>query len=264
MYYFRHPDDRADWVAVHDDLAKNKSRTQIIQDLRKDLSQIEVWFSDLDGSDVDSQAEVIAFNRFFSRFCKNRSYRNWVFHSAKRCFIKKELPRSEIWQEYVDIFLRDRNELLFLHKHYTPEKILRSLFSGVREFYTDIIPQAQKYYITRNIYLIAKLFAEELGFPDHVSKIFAEEHHKGQRVQDFIEQHTFTKYGCSGDSKDDEEMHDILKFYEDKGKIEFSLTLFLASNQYLPHPKFDINCSVNRMGLVELLTERNSDKDGSV
>jgi len=258
MHYLIHPDERKDWVAVHDSLAKNKSRSQIIQDLRKDLSGIEVWFSDLDGSDVYSQAKGIVFDRFLFRFCRDELYRDWVLRSAKRCSTEHPLPYEKLWQEYINGFLNDRDELLRLHKRYTPEKITRSLFPGVREFYTDIIPQAQKYYITKNIYLVAQFFAKELGFPAH--NIFAEEHHKGQRVQDFIEKNHFIKYGCSGDSADDEEMHDILKFYQEQGKIAYSRTLFLAENKYLPHPKFDVNCSVNRRGLVELLNKGDEQK----
>lgn len=251
MHYLYYPDERTDWVAIHSDLARGKSREQIICDLRRDLSGIQVWFSDLDESDVPSQARRIAFDRFLSRFCRDEIYRNWVLRSAQRCLKETSPSYGEVWHEYITTFLRDRDELIRLREYYTPEMVRRTLFPGVKDFYTQIIPHAEKYYVTRNIHLVANFFATELGFPQHV---FSEVQQKGQHLQNFIESHSFTSYGCSGDSDDDEEMHDILKFYQGKGRIGYSRTLFIAENKHAPHPKFDMNCSRDRRGLVELLT----------
>lgn len=236
--------DKNIWVAASKEFSEGKSNEQIKQEIKERLSSCEAWFADLDDHDAKSPGKRLALNAIGTSHL-NPKYLLWCIETGFAWLVHND-AESRQWKKYATNFLRSEKALEDVTKSLTDERIAASLYNGVREFY-QLLP-AMKIYVTRNILQVAKAYAQYLGF----HTIMPEAEEKGIIAERFIQEHpNITRYGCGGNSKEDESMSDILHFYQNQGKIK-AITLHTGKK---PNEAFDISIGKDRSGLVKILKE---------
>ncbi|MFH0797933.1 MAG: hypothetical protein V1906_00825 [Candidatus Woesearchaeota archaeon] len=227
------------WAAVND--------ANILNDIKHRFANVQVWFSDLDDSDAKSPAKIIAASAIgASRF--SLAYIGWCMKALYSSAAAGKPSESYLWADYVERFLRGDGALREIKDKFTDDFVSSTLYGGVKEFYSLL--SARKYYVTRNIAEVVRPYASLLGFDGY----FSEAKDKGRAVDDFvIGNPQVTRYGCSGDSAEDESMLDVLHFYKGRGRISDVVSLYIAGSQNAVSPDFDLATSRDRTGLVALL-----------
>jgi len=233
------------WVFVRD--YDDVSREFICKDLKEKILSTQVWFSDLDDSDADSPAKLIAKKAIGTSHFSLR-YISWCCGTAKDLLFKCKNSESARWKKYVEKFLRTDKAVKGLEALFTPEFVQTSLYPSVEIFYSLL--SAHKFYISRNVLPITQAYSNFLNF----AGVYCEEDNKGEVVENFIKNHPqFVKYGISGDSVEDEAMVDVLNYYAKIGKIDV-ISCYISGNKYWESSKFDIQISKDRRGLLEIIS----------
>jgi hypothetical protein len=237
------------WFIVDEQQLNAQNDSEILQNLSQRLIKTQVWFSDLDDSDAKSPGKEIALKHAVGTSHFNPEYWGWVVETAFTRLIKdKQVAETSSWKNYIDSFLRSPESMKEIQQIFTDEKIERTLFPGVEDFYS-LLP-AEKYYVTRNISEVAKVYANYLKFQDY----FSESDSKGKVVEDFILKNPqIEHYGVSGDSEDDQEMVDVINFYSKRKPIELLVSLYITNSRNKLNDSFLVNISRDRTGLVELI-----------
>jgi len=235
------------WVAVNGH--ENRTDTDIMKNLFHRLQDVQVWFADMDDSDAYSPAKEIAEKAVGTIYTSPR-YLNWCIGTAFALMAKGKKAESARWKKYVEKFLRKKRALKDLKEIFTEEKVKKSLYKDVERFYRAL--PADKYYITRNVREVVEAYAGYLGFKG----TFPEADDKGKIVESFINGNPGIKrYGCSGDSIEDECVIDVLDFYRKKGKIEDTIGVYVTEKPEESHTnnKFEVQVSKERGALLEIL-----------
>lgn len=182
---------------------------ELIQVLREKVKSVQTWFFDLDDNHAPSPAKKIARNAMgTSHF--SPTYLRWGVTSALKLAGKGKAAESEIWKEYVDLFLRDEKALAEVQELFTLEYARRSLYPGVEEF-CGLISDSQRFYVTRNIAEVVGAYASAL----HFNGFFPEAYDKEKPVEGYLRKHPeIQRYGVEGDSEEDAAMIEVLQFYQ--------------------------------------------------
>lgn len=250
MKYLLEP-DKGIFVGIREDFSCYTSephyRMRDIRQLKLRAFSVQAWFVDLDDNLCDSPAKDIAKNAVgTSHF--SLPYLSWAFHTALQLARHGKKAESETWNAYVQHFLRSPEALDEVQKRFTPATARQSLYSGVLELYPIFSHTASCHLVTRNIKEVADAYTQALRFDGN----FPEAENKGRVVEDFILKNpTLNYFGVDGDSQEDAEMIDVLKFHGRKTLGIYSM----RSHRETLHPSFDVGVSKNRTGLVSLLTD---------
>ncbi len=231
------------WVAVKDNINKKTLKERILDS--------DVCISDLDDTDAPSPAKKLAYSKLVSKKIFDPKFISWCLRTGFKLITKGKKVEHECWKEYVDKFLTNPYDLKEIKEKYNSEKVAKSLYPGVKEFY-DLLPNVFKSYFTRNIPEIANAFGKFLGFDEVIPKAFD----KRSLTLDFIERRPFFKnYIVRGDSPEDEEIVDVLEFYQSQGKIKNVISIYRADSPLKLNERFTVNVGKNSFGLVKIIKE---------
>ncbi len=218
-----------------------KSLDSLINNLLPRLIGTEVWFADLDDCDARSPAKRVVMNAVGTKHYSPK-YLAWSLKNSYDIIRRRE---NKVWQDYVQTFLNAPESLVEMQNFLTVGKVRATVFEGVENFYAML--NSKKYYVTRNIETVARLYAKHFGF----NGLYCEVNDKGKVVEQFILNNPWFKYyGCSGDSVEDEEMFDVLKFYSKKKKIDSAITLYCSKKI---KDNVDIATTKDRTALVSVM-----------
>ncbi|MCD4666181.1 hypothetical protein K8R47_00010 [archaeon] len=241
------------WVATRDDLEDNELNNQLIR--------CDVCISDLDQTDAKSPAKQIAWEKFFTLKTHYQIIKKFEFEFYKWCLETGykligdgEEAETELWEKYISLFLQDSKECERVSQMFTEEFIQKLLYPGIKEFYSEL-PDMSKFYITRNIREVTKIFADYLGFIDTMN--VHGESDKKTRTERFLTEHPqFKRYLVKGDREEDKEILKVLRHYRDNVKsspIEYVLGCHISDAPEKGDPYFNIQMGRNYLGLVEIL-----------
>ncbi len=213
----------------------------------------DACLSDLDDTDAASPARMIALQNWKSRLWEDFDYFSWFLRTGWHYLFNGNAAASGRWKEYVKIFLRKKD-----HDHTLPladsEQLLSdeqrqsSIFPGVEEFYS-LLP-AEKYYVSRNLPLVAQKYGQHLGFRDS----FGEIEPKGRFAEHFVQNHPrYQHYLVRGNSEDDLEMKEVLESCVRRQKIKSVCGIYVAKSRWQGNRKFEIETSQDQRTLVEVL-----------
>jgi len=196
------------FVAVRDKVVTEVT-PEIIKSLQEQVRNVQTWFFDLDDNHAPSPAKQIARSAMGTSHFSSK-YLHWGVASALKLAVKGKAAESEIWKEYVDLFLRDEKALADIQRLFTPENARRSLYPGVEEF-CGLISDSQRFYVTRNITEVVGAYASAL----HFNGFFPEAYDKERTVEGYLRKHPeIQRYGVEGDSEEDAAMIEVLQFYK--------------------------------------------------
>lgn len=224
-----------------------KVTPELIQILREQVRSVQTWFFDLDDNHAPSPAKRIA-RRAMGTSHFSPKYLRWGVTSALKLVGKGKAAESEIWKEYVDLFLRDEKALAEVQRLFTPEYARESLYPGIEEF-CGLVSNAQRFYVTRNIAEVVSVYASILNFDG----FFPEAYNKERVVEEYVQRNPrIQSYGIEGDSEEDGAMIEVLQFYK-KEVVSF----YTTPDQKFKDAdiRFDYVMAKDRTGLVKFLQE---------
>lgn len=219
------------------------------EELRQKIVEADVCLSDLDDTDTHSPAKMLAMENFCSRFLTDEKYRSWACQCMGVNFWDKEdKSASELWKNYVGVFLPPRIRKSIAEDKFPPAKVREMLYPGVAKFYSLL--EARKYYVSRNIVEVIQQFAEPLGFDD----CFGEQYDKWQFTENFVANHPqFRRYIVKGDSEEDHEMKKLLDSCVRGRKIQYCVGIYRADKPSREYHGFEVETGKDLNGLVELV-----------
>lgn len=238
MKYLIKPHDGI-WVAVQENTSEDSLRDKILQ--------ADVCISDLDDTDAESPAQRIVRNDFLFRI-SDKNYRRWLWDTFRTLRRQGKQAQGERWKEYVSLFLRDEGSLQRVRDLLSPATVRESLLPGVEELYSLITQES--YCLTRNIEDAAKAYQAVLGH----QVVFPEVYDKKDFMERFVQKNPhFQRYLVREDSMECNGILGVLRFYEQKKKIEYGVGQFVADEPFDENHGFDVETGKDQTGLVELL-----------
>lgn len=223
------------------------------EELRDKIVRADVCISDLDETDAHSPAKKLVLENFWRRFFSDEKYCRW----ASRGILAKirgknrgedEDAASELWKNYVGLFLPKEIRKNIAEEKFPPEKVKEMVYPGVAKFYSLL--EAKKYYASRNLAEIVQQFGEPLGF----DYCFGEQYDKWRFMENFVFNHPhFRKYIVKGDSEEDMEMKKLLDSCVRSRKIDYCIGIFRADQPSKEFHGFEVETGRNLEGLVEVV-----------
>lgn len=216
-----------------------------------------VMGSDLLISDLDETAAKSPMKwAVYSFLCRPKmlakpKFLQWCAKAAYNKIMHGRAAESELSREFTETFLRDEKELKRLESIITEEYALKSFYPSALDFYAMLPSKMKKVFVTRSIKQTADVYCRAAGF----DKALAEQYDKKASVR-----HVRSMFPNNrrvifiGDSKEDEEALDYLKFLWNYVKFDTLLSIYVAKSPEECSWKFDINIGRDYSLLVELLT----------
>lgn len=186
-------------------------------DLRRRILRAQVCISDLDDTDAPSPAKRIVLRHLLSWRALDPRFVAWMASSALavlRNLPEPKLAESARWRSYVATFLAGRRPLERARSMFDKATVKESLYPGVIEL-SKLLP-GHKLYLTRNVLCVGEAYARLLG----VHRVVPELYDKRAFIEDFIRNSTPTRFFVKGDSREDEEMIDVLRWHQQEGRVE--------------------------------------------
>jgi hypothetical protein len=205
-----------------------------------------ICVSDLDDTDALSPAKRIGFD--FKHFGKYPSYWSWILTSGLNYLFNGKNAESQSWRNFLEKYLRNPQELERIAQIFNPAAINESLFPGVIQFYQSLSLSCSKVYVTRNIGEIASAYALELG----IDQLYSETYDKRKVLENLVNSNPqCRRWIVKGDSDEDTEMLDYLRFKKKNRKIDDVVGIKVAKSK--PDPDYDLTLFRDYRGLVELI-----------
>jgi hypothetical protein len=193
-------DSTNSWVDIPDD--------KELPEVQAQFHKVETWFYDLDGTHTKFPAKDIA-RRAVGTSHFDPKYLSWLTRNCFKYLRDGKSVDSVAWGEYVTSFLRSPEALEEVRQFISFDYVQRSLYSGVNACCQR--RDKNKCYVTRNIREVAEPFAKILG----ISEIKAEAFDKAKCIEDYLSTHSTEQFfGVEGDSDEDAEMVDVLRFHK--------------------------------------------------
>ncbi|MDD4878241.1 MAG: hypothetical protein PHO02_04355 [Candidatus Nanoarchaeia archaeon] len=218
------------------------------------LYHSNIILSDLDDTLAKSPMKKVAYG-FLKRpdMLANPKFIAWCAKAAWKKAVKGKKAESELGREFVEKFLdgRERKKLEEKMSFDYMDELRESAFPGVFSFYS-MLPNAMKIIVTRSIHEIAWAYRCALDFDFSM-----EEQYDKKKSVDFI-MRVFPKlkrYAIFGDSAEDEEMVDYLRFQLVKGSIDTLVSVHIAKSEKKANPDFDCSIGRNYSSLAELISK---------
>ncbi|MFH1669780.1 MAG: hypothetical protein ABIA62_07680 [Candidatus Woesearchaeota archaeon] len=246
MDYLAMPKDGR-WVAVNRSFAGDIDYCSIVSKIQRTARDVQVWFHDLDDNHAKSPAKDIAMRAVGTGHLSS-DYISWCAGTAIALAKQGKSCETERWRLYVDKFLRGTDAREQLKAMFTPERVCRSLYLGVRGF-CSLFPAAGHHYVSRNIDEVVSAYASALDFD--IS--YPESDQKHKVVEKFIfDNPQIEKYAVDGDSAEDAMMIDVLRHYRKDVIGFYSMD---ASRESDADEMFDVFTGKDRTGIVDILKE---------
>lgn len=232
------------WTAMKEELSRNISTEELRGDLKRKVNSAQIWLCDLDDNHAPSPAKAMAKRAMGTSYFSPK-YLAWAASTGIALAAKGKEAETEMWQKYVDLFLRDREALAEIENFFDQERVKQSLYQGVEEFFR-LLP-VPRYYVTRNIAEVARAYAAFLEFRGSI----AEAVNKEKAVEKIVRESPFIDiYGVDGDSEEDGVMIDVLKHYR---KEVVSFQSMNAPDWEKVDRRFDYAVSKDRTSLVDII-----------
>ncbi|MFA5888539.1 MAG: hypothetical protein WC852_07560 [Candidatus Nanoarchaeia archaeon] len=213
------------------------------------LRDSNLFLSDLDDTLAKSPTKKVAysflrrkdmlFNSKFIAWCSKALYQRAV-HGRK--------AKSGLGIEFIEKFIKPQ-KIETIQSILTPEYAESSLFPYAKEFYS-MFPKAAKVIVTRTIEAIAEPYSNALGFDMTLESQYAKRESVDFMMGVFPD---LKRFAVLGDSKEDEEMVDYLRFKLKKGSIDTLVSIYVAKSKRKMNMNFDASIGRDYSPLVELV-----------
>jgi len=234
------------WVGVQDE--KKKKFTAF--DLKKKINQVQVWFFDLDDNHCYSPSKKVAYKALGTSYFSPK-FVGWGLQTGLALLSQGKKAESKRWKSYVDSFLTSDESKEKLEKIFTIDYAKKTIYTGVQEFCKfvhDLESNTDSLYITRTVEEIARPYAKVLG----VDSVIARADDKAKVVEQYLKENPHIKiFGVDGDSEEDADMIERIKFYEKEAIGIYSM----KSKKAVMNEHFDLATSKDRSTLVKMLKE---------
>lgn len=233
------------WVYASDSFSNGRSVEEVVSDLKKRVFSRQVWLFDLDDTHARSPGKSIAKGAIGTSYF-SPDYLLWCARAV--CGMIRGVPglEAKMWEEYTDRFLSSRESINEVRGMFDSRKVSSSLYPGVVDF-CSLISESRRFYVTRNIHEVARLYSGFLGFDG----FYPRANNKIRIAEDFVRDRPLVQcYGVQGDSEAEAETISALRFY---GKDVLGI-LCSDSPFDLGCGAYDINTSKNQSGLVKLIS----------
>ena len=207
MNFLKRPDNGV-WVAVQDDINNDSLRERILA--------ADVCISDLDDTDTISPAKMILGKAAGTSHFSPR-YWMWCLGTACSLVWNGKSGEARRWNKYVKRFLSDWKGQDEVIATFTRDVVEATFYPGVKELYHFFGDDVKKFYVTRNILHATAPYATTLGFAGSHHSVFNKRKFMECFVKDFP---VFQRYFVKGDSEEEEEMADFLRFCKRERRIE--------------------------------------------
>jgi len=213
------------------------------------LYHSNIILSDLDDTLAKSPMKKIAYS-FLKRkdMLFNPEFLKWCAKTAWQKAVHGKKAESKLEKEFAEKFLSEK-EREKLKQKFTSDYAPASFFPGVMPLYS-MLPNATKIIVTRSAREIARAYVSALNFDFSME----EQYNKRESV-DFIAGMfpDLKRYAVFGDSEEDEEMLDYLRFKLVKGSIDTLVSVHVAKSKRKANMKFDASIGRDYSPLVELV-----------
>ncbi|MFH1065778.1 MAG: hypothetical protein V1734_04715 [Nanoarchaeota archaeon] len=213
------------------------------------LYHSDIILSDLDDTIAKSPAKKLAYS-FLRRadMLFNSQFIAWCSKAVWKKAVHGKKAESELGKEFIEKFIMTQKDKI-IESIITPEYAESSLFPGIKELYS-MLQNASKVIVTRTTEAIAEPYGNALGF-DMMLDIQYTKKDSVDFVMDVFPD--LKKYAVFGDSEEDEEMADYLRFKLVKGEIDTLVSIHVAKSERKANLNFD--CAIGRdySALAELV-----------
>lgn len=229
------------WVAAKEELNEVALAANILS--------CNICVSDLDETDAESPAKEIARKAIGTSYLRP-AYWGWCLRTKRALEREGKKVEGERWRKYGELFLRKKRGIKKAGEYFNEKRVREFLYPGVEEFY-GILGRRYKVYLTRNIREVGEKFGGVLGFDEVQGEVLD----KAKALEEFVKGHPFDWYLVKGDSEEDEEMLEVLKYFLRKRKIQGYFGCYVAeeAGEGKMNPNFGVNIGRDYSGLVEIL-----------
>ncbi|GEM_PF-5542780 len=238
MKYIIEPTKELGWVGVDD--SANQSG------LVKRILTADTILSDLDGTDTSAAKQVFFDFIKDPKYFLNPKFLAWLACAGCNYLIYNQSAESKIASEFISKFLRHDQNLSRITAKYNQEFAKSTLYCGIEEFYGLLFKDSLKIYVSRNIkdVLHAYLLATKSN------DAMAEQFDKKKSVEKIIKKYpNQKKFVVRGDTAEDQEMADYLKYLKLKETIDDVVFINIAKNPRHYNSCADVNTSRNHKAL---------------
>lgn len=229
------------WLATGDDADEQRIAGLI--------HTADIAVSDIDDTIALSPSKKAAIRIVTGGMLRHPSLLKWAAKAACRRYFSKNGKKHEpgLWKELVPLL--GAREIEQAKEIITPEYASSSFYKGVPEFYS-FIPNAKKVFVTRSLECIAESYRIAAGFDAALSMQFDKKKSAREIISRFpsCRRHVFL-----GDSAEDEDALDYLKFLRKYVKIDALVSVYVAKSQKSANSNFDISIGRDYTCLDDLL-----------
>ncbi len=221
-------------------------------DLAGIIMRSDMLVSDLDDTAAKSPSKAAVFHFLRdTRMLAKPAFVKWAFKAGYTRLKDGKKAESGLWKEFTESFLRDKQAIQSLEKRLTADYVSKRFFPGALEFYAELPKGMKRVYMTRSINAIAEHFRQAAGF----DTALAEQYDKAGAVREITKRFPEKRrYVLIGDSDEDSEALDYLKFLWRYVKIDTLVSIYVAENDGKINKRFDINIGRDYTGLAKLVS----------
>jgi hypothetical protein len=242
MEYIIKPEYKV-WVAV---------KPEIRESFCSQILNSDILISDLDNTEGPSPAKKIAEDALKDpSYFLSINFLKWFFESGIKWVKEGKKSESESWKKFIELFLKDKNNLKKVKEKITPFYASVTSYKGLKEFYGLL--NATKLYLTRNIKEITEAYEKAFDFEDS----FVEQFEKEKTIKQILSQYPNKKRLIIKSDLDEVEVNeavfDYLKFKTRKKSLEYFISIVVSKFPDNKDNSFHIKISRDYTGLVNLL-----------
>ncbi len=223
--------------------------------------------SDFDGTDVQTPLKRAAMTYLASprTILRKPELVGWGVKAMLRKAMQGKDADSVLWEELSGILGEDTIDMIerfYQERSNMPDNVLeRSVLSGVKDIYSQL-PDAERFYISRNFKDIIGLYSQFTGVPEE--NTYTGER-KGPLLEDIIVANPENRrYIIRGDSASDDEVLDVADFYRSKGAIDDYVGIAIGKSSHNDCIHNDIIVSEDQRPLAyDIESYKNSLSDDS-
>ncbi|MFP4657023.1 MAG: hypothetical protein ACLFNK_05605 [Candidatus Woesearchaeota archaeon] len=205
------------------------------EEILERIVRADTIVSDFDGTDVKTPLKRAAISYLSSprTLMKRPGLIGWGIRAILKKAADGKDADSVLWEELSGILKEDTIDMiekLYEDRCSKSEEVLeKSILPGVREIYASL-PDAEKFYISRNFSHIIGLYASLTGVPEENIRTGEK---KGALLENLIISNPDRRmYVIRGDSSSDDEVLDIAEFYKAKGAIDDYVGIAIGNSSH--------------------------------
>ncbi|MFP4112423.1 MAG: hypothetical protein ACLFPQ_01810 [Candidatus Woesearchaeota archaeon] len=223
-----------------------KDEDSSIETLVSRLSAARIGFFDLDDNLAKSPAKIISKKAIGTNHF-SPDYIFWCVETAISLFYSGKQAESEKWQKYADKFLFSDKSKSEIDELFTDEFIAETVYPSLKEYLSVL--SCHKCIVSRNILEITCKYMNFLEMDANYPEIY----NKAQFVQNMITINPgIHNYLVEGDSCEDAEMIDRIRFYDEDC---IGIQCMNSFDERKFDKNFDYAVSKDRTAIKDLLTK---------